>query len=38
MKVALIQMDSTKTREQNEKKNLQFMRQAEIRELDVIYI
>ncbi len=36
MKVALIQMDSTKTREQNEKKNLQFMRQAVLREVDVI--
>lgn len=36
MKVALIQMDSTGTREENEKKALRFMKQAVLEKADVI--
>lgn len=36
MKVALVQMDSTGTREENEKKALRFMKQAVLEKSDVI--
>lgn len=36
MKVALVQMDSTETREENEKKAMRFMKQAVLEEADVI--
>lgn len=36
MKVTLIQMDSTETREQNEQKALKYMRQAVLAKTDII--
>ncbi len=36
MKVTLIQMDSTGTREENEKKALEFMEQAIAEKIDII--
>ena len=36
MKVTLIQMDSTETREENEQKALKYMRQAVLAKTDII--